>query len=286
MNVNIGNPGTVSRILWHFTGGPSWNIEKNKQHKKPKPANIAFEYLINILKTKTLKLGKYAELLEITVPDFQIFNKETGEFEDAPNFKYTISSSPVCCLADVPIMHLEYIAERYGKFAIGFHRDSIINSGFNPVLYTINDKHIVKNLFRGFVNLERLSPLMLKESVANLKVKVKDVYGDKLLLHELESIFNEITTIDRDIRDALDGLSQLLAFVKIFDESEFHTVYCEREWRSIREYNFDYSDIALIVIPKKVWNKNYFTEFCDKQIDLIKIPKIIPVVPWEDIIEY
>jgi hypothetical protein len=22
-------PGTVSRILWHFTGGPAWNSEKN-----------------------------------------------------------------------------------------------------------------------------------------------------------------------------------------------------------------------------------------------------------------
>ena len=38
-----GTPGTVSKILWHFTGGPRWNSELNRQEQEPKPAEEACE---------------------------------------------------------------------------------------------------------------------------------------------------------------------------------------------------------------------------------------------------
>jgi hypothetical protein len=39
-------------------------------------------------------------------------------------------------LADIPVAHLSYHAHRYGKAAIGFHRDAAIREGFHPVFYT------------------------------------------------------------------------------------------------------------------------------------------------------
>ena len=39
------SPGSVSKILWHFTGGPKWNDQKKRQAKKQKPAAEAFENL-------------------------------------------------------------------------------------------------------------------------------------------------------------------------------------------------------------------------------------------------
>jgi len=42
-SAHVITPGTVSKILWHFTGGPTWNTEKEKQNTTPKPANDAYE---------------------------------------------------------------------------------------------------------------------------------------------------------------------------------------------------------------------------------------------------
>ncbi len=41
------SPGTVSRILWHFTGGPRWNEAEKRREKKLKATRTAYEYLIN-----------------------------------------------------------------------------------------------------------------------------------------------------------------------------------------------------------------------------------------------
>jgi hypothetical protein len=35
-------PGTVSKILWHFTGGPTWNDKTKKQNTSPKPSKNAY----------------------------------------------------------------------------------------------------------------------------------------------------------------------------------------------------------------------------------------------------
>ncbi|WP_170061738.1 hypothetical protein [Nonlabens arenilitoris] len=43
------NPGTVSKILWHFTGGPLWNEILNKQENQPKPVELSYDILIKIL---------------------------------------------------------------------------------------------------------------------------------------------------------------------------------------------------------------------------------------------
>ena len=36
------SPGTVSKILWHFTGGPRWNDVEKRQEKEPKSIEEAY----------------------------------------------------------------------------------------------------------------------------------------------------------------------------------------------------------------------------------------------------
>jgi hypothetical protein len=38
-------PGTVSKILWHFTGGAAWNKKKDEPGKRKKTYVKAYEIL-------------------------------------------------------------------------------------------------------------------------------------------------------------------------------------------------------------------------------------------------
>ena len=63
----IITPGTVSKILWHFTGGPTWNMDKNKQNISPKPAKDAYQCMISIIESKELRTGNYSEVVKVRV---------------------------------------------------------------------------------------------------------------------------------------------------------------------------------------------------------------------------
>lgn len=69
---------------------------------------------------------------------------------------------------------------------------------------------------------------------------------------------------------------------------EFDTIYCEREWRSLRTYHFqEYDDaIAMIVLPRNEKRGKYFNDFVSKDAERLGLPRSIPIVPWEDLIEY
>lgn len=278
------HPGTVSNILWHFTGGPTWNDKEKRQNVKPKNAKDAYSNLIKILTSRTLKLGSYSERLEIAIPAY-VVNKSLINEPPAGTRTEIIESSPVCCLADVPIMHLEYIARRYGKFAIGFRRDSVVNSNFNPVLYTLKDKLIIKKVFKSIGSLEAIDDRVFDQSMNDL-MELSNMSSKTIFVDKYNNIYKNINRLRNRFREARDGIAHLLAFVKTFDNKQWHTVYCEREWRSTEEYQFKFNDVALIVIPRMVNKVQYYEEFCSKLIGSINIPMTIPVVPWEDIIEY
>lgn len=130
------NPGTVSKILWHFTGGPTWNAKENKQNSKPKAPQDAYQILCKIIQDKELRIGNYKEIVKGRIIDHVSVKAGAG----SENKSYKIinemplpeESLNVCCLADIPIQHLPYHSERYGRFAIGFHRDSALHNNFNP----------------------------------------------------------------------------------------------------------------------------------------------------------
>jgi hypothetical protein len=149
-------PGTVSKILWHFTGGPKWDEAAKCQESRPKPAEEAYAALLGILKSGHVCLGKYREVVRVTV---QTRRSRTptlipDERPDWVDVEY--KSSPVCCVADIPVAHLAYHAERYGKIAIGFYRESALRAGFNPVFYTLHKAGVLRAIHEAFNALGRI----------------------------------------------------------------------------------------------------------------------------------
>jgi hypothetical protein len=87
------------------------------------------------------------------------------------------------------------------------------------------------------------------------------------------------------IQEASTRLEKFLAFVKTFSHEEFSTIYCEREWRSTDMFSFAFDDVAMVVVPKSVGTQTLFKEFLTWANDAC-LPRSIPVIPWEDLIEH
>ena len=68
MSLPALSPGTVSKILWHFTGGPQWSQKLRKQKLRPKPPKQAYKALKKILSSKTLRVGGYREIIRKQTP--------------------------------------------------------------------------------------------------------------------------------------------------------------------------------------------------------------------------
>ena len=284
-------PGTVSKILWHFTGGPTWNSKTKKQTNSPKPAAVAYENLKSILRSKEVRLGTYKEVVKVIIPQVRKFNPETKRFEIKKDVPVDIESSSICCVSDIPAAHLRYHSYRYGKFALGFHRNAIIRAGFNPVFYTLQDTPVVRSIYEGFSSLKVADPEVIASAVSAIEAEVSDVEGiyediDINVGDEIMEIECEVDSIENAISDARQSIEDFVAFVKTFEESEFSTVYCEREWRSTKAYKFKIDDLAMIVLPKTVGGKKYYKSFVEKVAPNIKLPRRIPIVPWDDLVEH
>ena len=284
-------PGTVSRILWHFTGGPKWDHTKNRQERRPKPASEAYEALLAILRSKQLHLGQYREVVRVRVPKLRRYNARKRQMEVVMNAEVNLHSSPVCCLADIPVAHLSYQADRYGKIAIGFHRESAVRNGFNPVFYTLHDTEVLRSVYRSFAQLKHLSAeSLLRDAESDIDSQVEDlkcVHGNPVdVKRSLYDAGAALRDIEGAVTKAQDGLMKFLAFIKSFDQGEFSTIYCEREWRSTTVFPFAMTDVAMIVLPKRSDEKSYFDLFVSEAARKLKCPRSIPVVPWEDLIEH
>lgn len=288
-------PGTVSRILWHFTGGPAWNRAENRQESKPKPRQGAYRALLSILKSKELRLGEYREVVRDNVPKRYRFSKRQGSTETVRNTIVEIRSSQVCCLSDIPIAHLSYHAKRYGKVAIGFHRDAAVRAGFNPVFYAPHKAHVLRSLRHVYRQLRRAGDNSIDSVAEDIADSVRDLEDlecdnsrdvERSLDGSVADVREEAQNIEEAITDAKESFSEFLAFVKTFDKKEFSSIYCEREWRSIEAFPFTTDDLAMIVLPKGSGKgTSYFNKFIHAAHKL-KLPQSIPVVPWEDLVEH
>jgi len=207
------------------------------------------------------------------------------------NVPVDIESSSICCLSDIPAPHLHYHAYRYGKFALGFHRDAVIRAGFNPVFYTLQDTPIVRSIYRGFSSLKIADFETIYNGISTIEMEISDVENiyDNLDIDKLgavSDIESEVDSIDNAISKALKSLQNLVAFVKSFEQNEFSTVYCEREWRSTKQYNFEIDDLVMIVLPKTIGDTKYYKDFVEKVAPRLKLPRRIPIIPWDDLVEH
>lgn len=277
-------PGTVSKILWHFTGGPLWDSSTNKQLKELKPAIAGYEALNSILRSMELRTGNYHEIVKVIVPEKRKYNLESKVFETLKNYPVEVKSSPTCCVADIPLQHIAYHANRYGKIAIGFHREAIIKSGFNPVMYTLESAEILNSIYQGYSAIDDVDPYEANDELESLEKEAQ------ILLDE--NGIDEYIDIS-DVSHALDYIAQahgkisrsysdFLAFIKTFDENEFDSIYCEREWRSTNKFKFNVEDIAIIVLPKEQEGFRFYEDFLAKT----DLPRTVTIAIWEDLIEH
>lgn len=277
-------PGTVSKILWHFTGGPQWDSKKNKQLKKLKPATQGYNALKAIIDSKQLRVGNYQEIVKVTVPEKRSYNPDTKKFEIRKNVPVTVKSKPVCCVADIPLQHLSYHSNRYGKIAIGFHRDSIVKAGFNPVLYTLEDTSLLNAIYQGYYSVDDVLTDEAESEVDSLQGEINSLIED----HELDDCIdasNILSALDfiESGRSKIEGsFENFMAYIKTFDTSEFDSIYCEREWRSTKDFKFKLEDIAMIIVPRKQSNTNFYQKFLKE----MNLPRDLVVACWEDLIEH
>lgn len=277
-------PGTVSKILWHFTGGPLWDASTNKQLKELKPARSGYDALNAILASEELRVGSYHEIVKVIVPKKRKYNISTKKFETLLNQPVEVKSSPVCCVADIPLQHISYHANRYGKIAIGFHRKAIVRAGFNPVMYTLEHTALLNSLYSGYTAIDGTDPYDAKTELENFCDEIRTLLEENNVDESVDP-FDVEMALDyiSDANKTIDeGYKKLLAHIKTFDEREFDSIYCEREWRSTIPFKFRTEDIAIIILPRNQDEFNYYDDFLGKT----NLPRKITIAAWEDLIEH
>jgi hypothetical protein len=126
----------VSKILWHFTGGPRWNAVKKVQYANPKPPEAAFNALRGIITSRKVLLGRYREVVKVKVATRVLKEYPPSKWHPSgrklwlkgPEEVVERESAPVCCLADIPVAHLSYHAGRYGWLSL------LLRPWFGPFL--------------------------------------------------------------------------------------------------------------------------------------------------------
>lgn len=277
-------PGTVSKILWHFTGGPMWDETTNKQLKELKPAIKGYEALKAILKSQELRVGKYHEIVKVIVPEKRRYNIEKKNIETLINHPVTVKSKPVCCVADIPLQHIDYHSNRYGKIAIGFHRESIIKSGFNPVMYTLEDTVLLNSIYQGYLAVDDVNPYNAKSEIESVQNEIDSVIAENNLdtYIDTSSLLSDLEWIEHSHQKIDESFQGFLAYIKTFDTTEFDSIYCEREWRCTNNFSFTVDDIAIIVLPREQEGERFYEQFLDE----VSLPRTVTIACWEDLIEH
>lgn len=268
-----------------------WDAKRKRQQRGPKGAPKAYNNLRSILKSREIRLGGYKEIVRLTLPEVRRWDSALRRIVILRKVPVVLESSPVCCLSDIPAPHLGYHASRYGKFALGFRRDAVINAGFNPVFYTLEHTAIIRAIYEGLSSLESVDFHGIAAAADQIESAVDDAsteheHLDLDVSNEVADIEGEASTAESLVEDARQSIADFVAFVKTFDPSEFSTVYCEREWRSTHVYHFDIDHVAMVVLPESAAGRKYFRPFVERVAPQMKLPRRIPVVAWEDLVEH
>ncbi len=220
----------ASHVLWHFTG--RLNFRENENYNR----------LVSILGS-SLRVGPKPPAFTYFVPSLTETKTQLGY--------------PVNCLADIPFKDLIVHAKRYGRCAIGFHRNAAIQHGFTPMLYT----NQYSPDFQRF--------MQTRDAIEDLVAQLKDT--------ELSSKIDELLYYLGSIAKA--GLLDMAPRSDDqFDaEDPKNNYYYEREWRSIREWNFSAEAVAAVMLPGHMLEK--FAE--DRKARNLKVTAQTAIIPFD-----
>jgi hypothetical protein len=276
------SPGTVSKILWHFPGGPKWDDATKKQEETPKAPEGAYVALLGIISSHELRIGKYKELVHVENPWFQMMGPGSMIIDPRRTIPGIIESSPVNCIADIPIMHLSYHAQRYGTMAIGFHRESVVKHGFSPVAYHLVGSPRLESIHQTY-NISNSIAETRRSELELIAAKVRKPNEPHGYMQDATGAIVPVPDpIDHHIEVLTEGMRDLLGFIKSFKQAEFETIYTEREWRSLSPFKFEYADVSMVVLPR---GGGYFERFVT-EAESIGLPKTVSIVAWEDLVEH
>lgn len=288
----FSKPITHSDILWHFTGGAPWNSKLQRQSQKLKNMSKAFEAFCSILSEKNLRVGGYHEIIERIIPKKEVYNRKTSKSNVTKNYCEKVNTVPVCCVADIPREGLSYHSKRYGKFGIGFRRNSLIKAGFNPVFYTLSNQKIISHFYDAQHALESSGDVVgavddLQDQIENIKDQISknesndydnDHYIDTDV--DIDSAKGEAESLESSVAEASNELAKAMAFIKTFSMDEFDTIYAEREWRSVKPFKFGWKDIEALLLPKE---KKYYERFQKDWRSKLDIPARVKILSWDDL---
>ena len=102
---------------------------------------------------------------------------------------------------------------------------------------------------------------------------------------DTSDVVAEAEVMEGYAQEAQKSIRDFIAFIKTFEVDQFDTIYCEREWRSVQDFKFTFDDVAMIIAPKNLDGENYFQALVGV-VKQLKIPRNIPIVPWEDLVDY
>jgi hypothetical protein len=273
-----GTPGTVSKILWHFTGGLKWDENAHRQTDELRPPEDGYKALVGILGSRELRVGRLAERIDVETAHADVRGIGPSRQVTFRNLPRPMLFAQACCLADIPIIHLRYHEARYGKTAIGFHRDAVVNAGFSPVLYQLPNSHAAKCLIEALDLLDAVSgffpvrPEHLRDDPAETDSELSLGSHDEM-----------ITKINAgSLKRARECVAEVACYIKTFELHEFDTIYTEREWRSIQPFKFEFLDVPMIVVPRE---GGYFGRLI-ADAESLGLPRSLSIVAWEDLVEH
>ena len=136
------------------------------------------------------------------------------------------------CFCDIPVEHLGFHMQKYGRYGLAFRKRFLIEKGASPVFY------VARNSKPADAILESREEYFQQEFERYQKLWATGA-----------------------VRDALDSsnLHKFLAFhvfgfIKMFDdtlpEDDPNNFYMEREWRRIGNVHFELYDVARVILPE------------------------------------
>jgi hypothetical protein len=142
------------------------------------------------------------------------------------------------CFTDIPIGLLATHGQRYGKYGVGFRRETVIDWGGLPAWYLPNywsDKTLkcvgpvlVNSLHAGIDAVRNLQALAREFAAKGIPLTVVNTLGPAL---QADQLVNEMETVHR-------AMFAVLSFVKEMSPrtSEDHSYLFEREWRIVEGF--------------------------------------------------
>jgi hypothetical protein len=146
---------------------------------------------------------------------------------------------PRVCFTDIPLTLLATHGDRYGRFGVGFKRQTVIDWGGLPVWYVPNhwDSGNLKGVGPMLVNALHQA----RDTAGHFGAFARECFAKGIPLTVKYELGGEVTAqeLAKQARDTGEALTRVLSFLKEMSPSdvEDHRYLHEREWRLVSGFS-------------------------------------------------